>query len=501
MSKKSKTVLVQFDRGHSKGLSDYTEDIELVNYYQVPSTGRSEYDLCDLHGSKTLTTATPSQGVGGRGNFMASTGPKSRGYKSTPYTVIGNSLYRINDDNSLFLIGEVRNATGMVSFAENQSQGTDSYGYVCDGVTVYKWLLKEESPTLTEIDRLPLVNGSTDERAIATYISYNTYRLILTCGNSNQWYYSGLSDNNFTDTAWETTESMPDQTVRVISHASTIKAFSRYSLDIFAYTSSATDPYDVPTGGSSNIGCESGDSIAVTGDYIAWLGQSINHNGAVYLMDASGQINRISTPQQENILREWKFRSTAKGFWLNERGLTFYVLTSKEDNYTLCYCLETKMWHRRSTSKNGILSYWDVIQTIMVGGKNVFTTNNSNILGTFDERRIIDHNDYPISRYWNSQVYIDDLNEFRLDQLRVDIECGRSHAPSDVTEIYAQVKWDGSWEERELEDIGAVGEFDKYISFYSLGMGSNMVIRIGTSATVPMTMHQLRLTITPTGRR
>ena len=217
MSKKSKTVMFQFDKDHSKGLSDYSENVELVNYYQVPSTGRSTFDLCDIHGSRTVSTTIPTSGIGGRGNFMASTGPKSRGYKSTPYTVLGNSLYRINDDKSLYLIGEVRNATGMVSFAENQSQGVDAYGYVCDDVTVYKWLLKEESPVLTEIDRLPLVNGSTDERAIATYISYNTYRLILTCGNSNQWYFSGISDNKFDDTAWETTESMPDQTVRLLS--------------------------------------------------------------------------------------------------------------------------------------------------------------------------------------------------------------------------------------------------------------------------------------------
>ena len=493
--------MIQFDRGHEQGLSDYSEDIELVNYYQMPSTGRSKYQLCDILGSRVVATVNPTAGVGGRGMFNASTGPQSRGYKATQYTVIGNSLYRFNDDLSTTLIGEIKSGANLVSFAENQSQGTDSYGYVCDGTSVYKWNLKEESPSLTEVDRMPLVNGSEDERAVATYISYNTYRLILTCGNTNQWYYSGIADNNFTDTAWETTESMPDQTVRVISHASTIKAFSKYSLDIFAYTSSATDPFDVPTGGSSNIGCESGDSVAVTGDYLAWLGQSIGHVGAVYLMDASGGIKRISTPAQETIIRSWKYRETAKGFWLHERGQTFYILTSREDKYTLAYCLETGFWHRRSSSMNGRLNYWDIQQTLNVAGRTIFTTNNSNIIGEFSETDIIDHNNYPITRYWSSQVFIDNLNEFRLDELRVDIECGRSRGDNSVTEMYMQVKWDGTWEEREIEDIGAVGEFAKYVAFYSLGLGSNLVIRIGTSATIPMTMYQIRLTVTPTGRR
>lgn len=499
-----KDVMVPFIRGMSQGLSTFSDDVQLVNYFNVGTPGeRSPAQLVDVAGSTKLHAIDASNGNGCRGLWASSTGAPSTGYMATLYGVWGDSLFRVSSNGTKTRIGTVNNRINVVTFAENQDQTKNmTRGYVCDGTTVYTWDIKAEdsdvAATYAEIAALPEIAG--DERAIAKYITYNTYRLILTTDNSVQWYFTGPNDDEFI--GFESSESNPDKTVRAISFGGNIWVFSSYSYDIFSYTGAVNDPYDVASGATGKIGCANGDTVAVFGDNMFWLGQGESSNDSVYMATVGGAITEVSTPGIRTIIRGWQYKQYARGFAFNDRGLTFYALTSVNDKHTILYCLETKQWHRRSTAMNGALNYWDVVNVVNCYGKIYFGTAKSNRLCVFDYSTITDHNGYPITRFWQSPIYIEGLDFFSLIELKIDTECGTNRSVTDNQQIYIQLSWDGgkTWGESILRSLGTVGDYARQVVINGCGAGRNLVMRIGTSATIPVSLYQIKMSINTAGR-
>lgn len=499
-----KDFMIQFTQGMSQGLSTFSDDVQLINYFNISTPNeRSKAQLIDVAGSTIKTTITPDSGTGCRGLWVASTGAPSTGYISTLYGVWGNTLYRINKYGSPIKLGTLNSKINVVTFAENQDQtATETRGFVCDGTTILQWDLKAEdadvASTYTEIASLPDVLG--DERAIAKYISYNTYRLILTAENAIQWFFTKPNDVEWA--GFESSESNPDKTVRAISFGGNIWVFSNYSYDIFSYTGSADDPYDVASGATGKIGCSNGDTLATHGDFMFWMGQGDTSNDAVYMATVGGAISEITTPGIKNIIRKWDYKNYTRGFAFSDRGHTFYVLTSKNDKYTLVYCVETKQWHRRSSSMNGMLNYWDCTNVVNAYGTLYFGTNDSNRLCEFNYDTIQDHNGYPITRYWQSPVIIENLDMFKILELKIDVECGTVKSIDGNPQIFLQISWDGgkTWGERMLRSLGRIGDYTRQVALYGGGAGRNLVMRIGTSADIPVTLYQCRLVCEGAGR-
>lgn len=500
-----KEEMYQFTTPMGQGLSTYSEDVQYVNLYQMATpNARSQAQLVPISGTDTVTTATPDNGTGCRGAFSASTGPDGLSVK---YIVYGNTLYRIKEDLSLLRIGNIASSDTKCTFAENQDQTVkNTRGFVCDGVIVFEWDLKASdatvSTTFKEIGQVPFVNGSESTRGIVSYISYSNYRLILTMANSTQWFYSDLNSSFVPHASFESTESSPDKTIRVEGHGNNLWALSRYSYDIFSATNVDSNPFDVSTGASGKVGCVSGDSVAKVDQYMFFLGQSLGGNSSsVYMVSTTGQIEKITSAGIENIIRQWKHKQYTKGLAYSDLGHTFYVLTSKFDDYTLVYCVETKTWHRRSTSIDGKLHYWDIIEVISgYDGDLLIATNNSNILGKFNYTRCVDHSGRPITRIFQSPIFIANTDTFTMIQCKVDIECGTSTSYTAKPEIYLQFKWDGKWSGRFTRDLGRMGNYKKQISMYGCGGGKNLVILIGTSAEIPTILYQIRMTLDKGGR-
>ena len=500
-----KEINIAFDKGLSQGLSSYSANMQAVNCYPVPTPGeRSGAQLVPIPGGKEISTCVPDHGVGCRGLWVASTGPESGGNTATLYGVFGDTLFRIKRDGAFVRIGAVLSATNLVSFAENQDQTkTQTRGFVCDGITVYTWDLKAEDSDLPGTyaeATLPYVNGSDSERARATYIAYNSYRLILTCGNSVQWYFSDLNSSNFDSASFESSESNPDQTVRAISHGGNVWVFSKYSYDIFSPTWNPDDPYDVGSGATGKIGCSNGDTIATVGDFLFWMGQGETSDDSVFMATVSGGITEISDPGIKNILQKWRYQPYAKGVAFSDRGHTFYALTSTMDDQTIVYDVNTKQWHIRSSSDDGKLHFWDRMAVKACYGVTWFTTTDSNRLCQNMYNRIEDQRGRPISRYWQGPVILDNGDYLKLLESRLDVETG-AYAGSDNTHyVYVQPIWDGRSMTRFMRPLGSPGDRMRTVSLCGGGAGRNLVIRVGTSSRAPVIFYALRLVLETSGR-
>lgn len=503
MARKEMTII--FDKGLNQGLSTFSGDRQSVNCFPVLTPGeRSPAQLVSIPGGDVINSCSPSEGTGCRGLWVASTGPATEGNISTLYGVYGNTLFRIKRNGAFVKVGSLMSSSKLVSFAENQDQTkTQTQGFVCDGVTVYTWDLKAEDadlPSSYQEATLPYVNGSSTERAMASYISYNAYRLILTCSNSIQWYFSDLNSSNFDSASFESSESNPDQTVRAINHGGNVWVFSRYSYDIFTPTFNADDPFDVGSGASGKIGCSNGDTISTVGDYIFWMGQGETSDNSIYMATVSGGIKEISDPGIKNILQKWQYQAYSKGMAFSDRGHTFYAITSTMDDQTLVYDVNTEQWHIRSSSNDGKLHYWDQVAVKNCYGKTWYANVDSNAICQNNYDTIQDQSGRPITRYWQSPVYLDGGDYIKLSEVRVDVECG-AYANADSTHsLYIQPIWDGRQLDRFIRPLGRAGQRSRQVSLCGGGCGRNLVLRVGTSSRAPVILYSIRMVLETSGR-
>ena len=125
---------------------------------------------------------------------------------------------------------------------------------------------------------------------------------------------------------------------------------------------------------------------------------------------------------------------------------------------------------------------------------------DSNSLCQNSYTKIEDQNGRPITRYWQSPVYIEGGDYLKLLEIRLDVETG-AYACSDSTHsVYIQPIWDGRALDRFLRPLGAPGDRKRQVSICGGGAGRNLVLRIGTSSRAPVIFYSARLTIEASGR-
>lgn len=501
----AKTHMIQFEQSQYKGLSNFSSNVVLQNCYPVPDKGRSTFTLTPIPGSVALTTVPNVVGTGCRGMYRSSTGAPEDAYVGTVYAVYGNSVIRYSPRGTITTIGTVNsgNLSTMCTFAENQAQtDKDTFIYVCDGQTIYRFNAKASDAnipsTWQELSGIPHRPDSATAYVTPAYISWIDYRLIMCGKDTNAWYYTDTGTDNFRETNVYFGESRNDKTVRVIEFGGNVWSFGTFSYDVFSRTGNRTNPYASPKSAAGKIGLASGDSLAILDDSMYWLGSGNTSSNGVYMATKTGGITRISDDGIEEIIRGWKYHTYTRGFAYSDKGNQFYFLTSEADGQTLGYNATTGKWFCAGSGNNGMISYWDV-SFVSYGYDNdiYFGSRASNTICKFDRDIAMDYMMRPITRLWQSPVYIDNLKNFKIKQIIVDVESGITPSYTDEAKIFIQLSWDGgeTWKERIDKSLGAKGNYRKTISIKGGGLGKNLCVRIGTSDRVPIKMYQLRMDI------
>lgn len=501
----AKTHMIQFDQSMYKGLSNYSANVIVQNWYPVEDKGRSSYTLTPIPGSRVVKSLTGITGTGCRGMYRSSTGSPEDAYVGTVYAVYGNSVIRYSPRGKMTVIGTVNsgNISTLCTFTENQAQtDSDTWIYMCDGQTIYKFNAKAEDDTIAstwrELGNLPHRPDSATAYVTPAYISWIDYRLIMCGKNTNAWFYTDTGTDIFKETNVYFGESRNDKTVRVTEFGGNIWSFGSFSYDIFSRTGNRTNPYASPKSATGKIGLASGDSLAILDDYMFWLGAGDTSTNGIYMATKTGGITRISDDGIEEILRGWKYQNYTRGFAYSDKGNLFYFITSEADNKTLGYNLTTKKWFSCGSGDNGDLSYWDV-SFVCYGYNNeiYYGSRTSNEICKFDRTICVDYRNRPITRLWQSPVYIDNLKNFKINQLLLDIEAGLSPSYSTESFIFIQLSWDGgrTWRERIDKGLGTMGDYLKTVAIRGCGLGKNLCIRIGTSDHTPIKLYQMRMDI------
>lgn len=497
----SETKLIDFNQSINKTISSYNSNVKFVNCYAVPSeSGRAESVLVTAYGSKLLKSVYPDNGVGCRGVFESSTGAESTGYKSTKYYVYGDTVFRYNRAGNFIKVGNVSLTNNLCSFAENQDQSLDKvYVYVCDGITIYKFLANSEddivASTYAEIPNLPFVNGSTTEYAIPNYITYSDYRLFFSTTNSNQWYHSGINNDTFTQTAFYTTESSADKTKRIVQGAGALWTFGERSFEQWVKSGNANKPYSANKPSQGFIGLHAPDSIALIDDKMVWLGE----NQRIYMAQSGNAPVKVSDKSIEELISKFVYTEFAKGFTFKEHGCDLYAITFEQSDVTLVYNITTSKWHSRSSSINGREKAWDIAfySVGYDGESDVMGSINSNVLVATDRTIAVDWEDKPITRVYQSPVYIDNLNSFRLKSIRFDVETGIGGSYTVEPKVYIKISWDAgkTFGETIERPLGYAGQYSRIVEVKGLGRGKDLVINIFTADPIPLNIYQMKIDV------
>ena len=135
----------------------------------------------------------------------------------------------------------------------------------------------------------------------------------------------------------------PDATVAVAKQLVYVIVFKQWSTEVFYdalhTTGSALGPVQ---GAKVAFGCVSADSICSVDGILIWV--CTNQSSATQVIKMEGlKAEIISTPPIERLLDEGDF-SITYSFIHKDIGHRFYVLTLKNNNITLVYDLDSRMW-------------------------------------------------------------------------------------------------------------------------------------------------------------
>lgn len=135
----------------------------------------------------------------------------------------------------------------------------------------------------------------------------------------------------------------PDQGVALFKQLVYVVILKQWSGEVFYDAGNAAgSPLGRVEGAKMNWGCLANLGAQDLGGTLVWPGSSQNGGPEVLMLD-NLKIGVISNPPVERLLAQADF-SAVYSFNIKIEGHRFYVLTLKNDNLTLVYDLDEKMW-------------------------------------------------------------------------------------------------------------------------------------------------------------
>ena len=282
-------------------------------------------------------------------------GAKGRGiYKSTNanlmFIVIGSAFFSVNiiDGNPSFsLLGTLTTSSGDVFIAENNNNEIAITDEV--NLYVYKYATTANPGTSFQQSTRDFAVGFTTPG----YVSFQLGRLIIADLGTTNWYLSGIN----AATQWSTTFTAnvayigaiglkPDTiqaAVPVPGLGNNIALFGNTVMELWQYTGNAIFPYARQSTFNIDYGCLNASSIASLDSYIVWI--SSNEQGGVMVMKFNGgREESISTDGIDFKLANLTNPSNCTGFLFRQDGHLIYQFTFPDDNISLIYDFNTKLF-------------------------------------------------------------------------------------------------------------------------------------------------------------
>ena len=284
-------------------------------------------------------------------------GAKGRGiYKShnadLMFVVIGSAFFSVNIVNGVgeyTLHGTLTTSQGDVFISENNN----SEIAITDLKNLYVYNFSADTFLQSTNNMSPPTGFFYAPFTTPGYISFQLGRLIIANLDTTNWYLSGIN----AATQWSTTFTSnvayigaiglkPDTiqaAVPLPGGGNNIALFGNTVMELWQYTGNAIFPYQRQSTFNIDYGTLNASSIAALDSYIVWV--SANEQGGATIMKFNGgREESISTDGIDFLLANLTNPTNCTGFLFRQDGHLLYQFTFPDDNISLVYDFDTKLF-------------------------------------------------------------------------------------------------------------------------------------------------------------
>lgn len=401
--------------------------------------------------------------------FTFPAGPVRAGWKEGAFSwwLAGNTVYRVDGNFAVVVVGEIGTASGEVGICSNGQQIL-----IVDGVG--GWLIIVSTSSLSSITSAGFPAG-------VRRCTYQDGFFIVTGQPASQSFW--INKTPYEGGTWDaldfaSAEGSPDNTVGIISDHRELWLFGELSAEVWINTGSSDFPFQRAGNTFIEHGCAAAGTIAKADNTVFWLGADDKGSGIVWRANGYTPV-RISTHAIEKAFAGYVI-ADALAFTYQQEGHIFYVLTFPTSSKTWVYDAATQQWHERAWRKplTGDVTRWRANCSVYAHGLHLVGDFENGNVYALDLDVYTDDGD-PILRLRRTDASEGLQNRLFYASLQVDMETGVGNSVGQGVAPLLMLRYsnDGghTWSNEKTATAGKIGEYSARAKFNRLGAGRNRV--------------------------
>lgn len=264
---------------------------------------------------------TPIRGIYQHGDFL--------------YLVHRGTFYEVNNAGVQTARGTLLTTTGRVYMADNGSQLM-----ITDGTLTGGYIYAYATTTFTQITDVDYPGAGT--------VTWQDGYFVINQPDTQRFYVSAINDGLSWDALdFASAEANPDNIVAVMSDNSNLYLFGTVSTEFWANSGATDFPFNRISGGATEWGCASPQSIVKFDNSLAFLAK--NRMGQVIVARMNGYTPaRISTPELEYVINNYLAVTDAVAFSYMLGGHPMLQISFPTGDATWLYDGLTQCWSKLS---------------------------------------------------------------------------------------------------------------------------------------------------------
>jgi hypothetical protein len=469
---------------------------------QIGLVGPSSHTIQDHQSARTLNMYPEVNDADAKAPVALHSCPGLDLYADVSDYVLGaqiRGMHRMGERLFIQAANAITEVRGQIDFYQYASLSTfkgrvgmsDNAGKVIVGDGTGFYVLDPNTPFTA-----PPVLSSGDQ-ILGTFSGFIDSRTIYVERDTGKFYYSALNDPTTVDGLnFATAEGDPDPIIALVIANREMIFLGPHSVEYWAPTGDADNPFQRISGGFSAHGCAARWSAQLFENSAVFVGQSDDGHGFVWRCGAAGSPpQRISSHAVDHdltaALKNYD-HELITAYTYVERGHAFYVL-NLPNGKTWAYDSITGLWHERAhlnphtglfeRGRPDVHAFWQGVHYVGVYDDAALYVQS---------RAIYANGGTPLVRLRETPHIHAQGRWMRFNSLTVDMEVGvglDGAGQGGDPQLMLQYSDDGghTWSNEITRSIGRIGATKTQVRFGPLGRSRDRVFRLSVSDPVPVT--------------
>lgn len=472
-------MLINLIKPSSQGKATEVAGTELVNLIIVRNAVHSQYEyiLAPTPGLKSYVTVpkSPVRGMHEK--------------NGTFYVVGGDTLYKIDQTDTITEIGSIESGTGRVQIVSN----TD-YLLISTGQKGYTY--RFSTSTLAEITDEDFPANTSTVAAVSDYFFAHSGKTI---------YFSNVNNPAVWDTLDFISAELTQEDIVAINAFQDFLLITGNRKTQIAQIVGGSDPVRNLVGLLPKYGCAAAKSLAEGTEATYFLGRGIQGGLTVVKIDRSFEAVKIADESLHIELDSYTTVSDAEAFLYQKEGREYYQITFPTEGKTWLYDVELQYWAELHSEVAGqqdrhLAQYYSPFKN-----KQIVSVFNSNILYELDYKTYTDAGNTILRRVRTAPWIAKDRDEFKISRIEVDIQDASGLATGQGSNPVLQLRYSmdggGTFTTWFLKEAGKIGTYGERILLNRLGQGRALVFELQMSDPINWRLFGIWAHLTVLGER